>query len=414
MRIDENQRIMILDAYSYRTLAIVRSWGPREIKFVVGGTNKYNISLHSKYAKFKFIYTSPRLSIKKFLKDINDNISIYDVDYVLPTSEAAILVLDFFRKEVNSNLIIPSKRQIENTFNKWNTLKLAKSIGVTIPKTIYINKSNYKEKLKYIYNLQNSQKPLVFKYTKREYMDLEKDKVIKIPGTTYLSYKSRLEEIEKIIIKKLKIYPELLIQENIVGYGLGIEGIFSKGKEIALFSHKRIREKNPLGGPSAVAESLCLEEVAIPLEYTKKLVMKLSGEGPLMVEYKIDSRTQKPYLMEINGRFWGSILLPMKCGLDFPYLFWKYLTGKNIEEKDKMYCCNIRGRYLLGDIEWLLRVLYGKKPYWIDYWPSKSMALKQFLMEFFLKNSELLLWDKEDIKPFLYRIIGYLFGDKNE
>ncbi len=37
-----------------------------------------------------------------------------------------------------------------------------------------------------------------------------------------------------------------------------------------------------------------------------------------MVEFKADARTGTPYLMEINGRFWGSLQLAIDAGVDFP------------------------------------------------------------------------------------------------
>ena len=40
--------------------------------------------------------------------------------------------------------------------------------------------------------------------------------------------------------------------------------------------------------------------------------------GVAMVEYKLDERTGTPYLMEVNGRFWGSLQLAIDAGVDFP------------------------------------------------------------------------------------------------
>ena len=39
-----------------------------------------------------------------------------------------------------------------------------------------------------------------------------------------------------------------------------------------------------------------------------------------MMEYKQDRRTGTPLLMEVNGRFWGSLQLAIDAGVDFPYL----------------------------------------------------------------------------------------------
>jgi len=47
-----------------------------------------------------------------------------------------------------------------------------------------------------------------------------------------------------------------------------------------------------------------------------------------MVEYKIDSASGTPYLMEINGRFWGSVQLAIDAGVDFPRLLVECALGR--------------------------------------------------------------------------------------
>ena len=37
-----------------------------------------------------------------------------------------------------------------------------------------------------------------------------------------------------------------------------------------------------------------------------------------MVEFKLDARDGVAKLMEINGRFWGSLQLAVDAGVDFP------------------------------------------------------------------------------------------------
>ena len=50
-----------------------------------------------------------------------------------------------------------------------------------------------------------------------------------------------------------------------------------------------------------------------------------------MVEFKKDVRTGEYKLMEINPRIWGSMPLAIVSGVDFPYLWYKIATDKDIE-----------------------------------------------------------------------------------
>src|SRR5262247_3023019 len=85
------RKILLLDGYSTRTLACVRSWGRRGIAFAVGGETRWDLSLFSRYARETFIYTSPKRDCAKFIEDVNRYSQQFEADCVLPTSEAAIM-----------------------------------------------------------------------------------------------------------------------------------------------------------------------------------------------------------------------------------------------------------------------------------------------------------------------------------
>ena len=52
--------------------------------------------------------------------------------------------------------------------------------------------------------------------------------------------------------------------------------------------------------------------VAVPEEWiqqAERLLKSVNWSGVAMVEFKVDEATGRPYLMEINGRFWGPLQL---------------------------------------------------------------------------------------------------------
>jgi hypothetical protein len=78
--------------------------------------------------------------------------------------------------------------------------------------------------------------------------------------------------------------------------------------------HKRLREYPPSGGPSTAAASYYsprLEELGV------KLLSALKWNGVAMVEFKFDIHRQDFVLMEINGKFWGSLELALRSGVNF-------------------------------------------------------------------------------------------------
>ena len=72
-----------------------------------------------------------------------------------------------------------------------------------------------------------------------------------------------------------------------------------------------------------------------------------------MVEYKIDETTGTPFLMEINGRFWGSLQLAVDAGVDFPRLLVEAATGSSPKPVTN-FRTGIRSRWLWGDVDHLL------------------------------------------------------------
>jgi predicted ATP-grasp superfamily ATP-dependent carboligase len=58
------------------------------------------------------------------------------------------------------------------------------------------------------------------------------------------------------------------------------------------------------------------------------LLGQFDWQGVAMVEFKVEANTGTPYLLEVNGRFWGSLQLAIDAGVDFPALLVDAATGK--------------------------------------------------------------------------------------
>ena len=197
--------------------------------------------------------------------------------------------------------------------------------------------------------------------------------------------------------------PSVLVQEFIDGYGVGVSGLFSEGRPVALIAHRRVRESNPTGGPSAVAETIELEPKL--LAPTTALFQRIGFTGPAMAEYKVDRRSGEPFLMEINGRLWGSVMLASAAGLDLPYLYWKMLNGIEISEDEKRYRIGIRGRNIVGDSKWLLLCLKGMGDGWPGEIVNRGAAIKSYLASFVDKRTNELILTYRDPLPFVGRLI---------
>ena len=140
----------------------------------------------------------------------------------------------------------------------------------------------------------------------------------------------------------------VLLQERIQGPGLGAFALFWEGEPVAWFAHRRIREKPPTGGVSVYRESIALRDDL--KDYATRLLSRLGWSGVAMVEFKEDASTGVPYLMEINGRFWGSLQLAVDAGVDFPALLVALALGGR-PGSPAPYRTGVRSRWLWGEVD---------------------------------------------------------------
>src|SRR5215469_5303154 len=139
----------------------------------------------------------------------------------------------------------------------------------------------------------------------------------------------------------------MLVQEFCAGTGVGVEILLHRGECIAAFQHRRLKELPYTGGVSVTAVAEHLDEAL--LESSLTLLRTLQWDGVAMVEYKVDS-AGRAVLMEVNGRYWGTIALPVFAGVDFPLYHWQLLHGRHVEAP-KTYAEGIKWRWTVGYLD---------------------------------------------------------------
>src|SRR5262249_38745780 len=146
-----------------------------------------------------------------------------------------------------------------------------------------------------------------------------------------------------------------LVQQRIVGPGVGVFVLFDRGEIVADFAHRRLREKPPSGGASVLSESAPVDRAL--RDDARRLLGPLQWHGVAMLEYKQDQAGGGSYLMEVNGRFWGSLQLAIDAGVDFPHLACQLATGQR-PAIDRPYAIGVKNRWLAGDLDHLLLRLF--------------------------------------------------------
>jgi len=102
-----------------------------------------------------------------------------------------------------------------------------------------------------------------------------------------------------------------------------------------------------------------------------RLLDALDWQGVAMVECKRDLITGRHVIMEVNGRFWGSLQLAIDAGVDFPALLVRCVAGERVPEC-RAYRVGVRSRWFWGDVDHLYLRLRGAQS------GSRFQALRDF------------------------------------
>src|SRR5258708_15412195 len=136
----------------------------------------------------------------------------------------------------------------------------------------------------------------------------------------------------------------------------------------------------------------------------------LGWHGVAMMEYKEDRRPGELVLMEVNGRFWGSLELAVEAGVDFPFLTFQLAQGIR-PAAPPAYSVGVKNRWLLGDVDHLmLRLARSAQALDLpDGAPSTARTLLNFLKVVEPQHPYEVL-SATDWKPFAHELWHYVRG----
>jgi predicted ATP-grasp superfamily ATP-dependent carboligase len=353
MRKKTNWKVLVTDADALHSLPIVRSLGSRGMRVSMGSHRRvFSLSFYSKFCRDRIIYPPPDQS-DEFIDFMIRLVRSRKFDILLPVRSTVTPLIAQHAKEFKPfvNFALPSLESMTLANNKELTFRFAEKMKIPVPRTIYPRKFSDVEQ-----EAKNFRFPVVAK-------------ALIASGSRGLAYLNSADELLRFAKKNLISQSDAnqqkcIVQEYIRGPGCGFFSIFDQGEPKAIFMHRRIREYPITGGPSTLAESYYhprLKELGL------KLLKALNWNGVAMVEFKLDLADNEFKLMEINPRFWGSLNLPVACGVDFPHLFCLLAMKQDFEPVFE-YRKGIKFRWLFpGDFMHLLAQYGLSKDFYTDF-----------------------------------------------
>lgn len=389
-----SMNVMMVDSQFKSSLACARSLGSKGIPVRIFLEDYPSLSSSSKYIK-EILHQSNGKSMDSVTNKSQDQCMLF------PMTDISMIRCFEDQETGTSKYVLPfeSYEAYKQLSNKSNLFHMAQELDICCPKTFFSPGKNIDPDFEKF--LSQITFPAVLKPSLSRILTSE--------GwvNTGVKYSRTLDEFRLVTNKFPFNSYSFLIQERIQGPGVGIFLLTHNGQPKAFFAHRRIREKPPSGGVSVVCESI--EPPKEALDAAKLLFERVGWTGVGMVEFKMDKRDNRPKLMEVNARFWGSLQLAISAGVDFPYLLYNMALGQDCSGPDA-YKIGLRSRWELGDLDHLLIRMKNKSSSLSlpEDAPSRPRVLFDFCLDFFrpsVKN-EVFRWS--DPRPFLYELKEYV------
>lgn len=335
-------KVLVTDGEQRAALAIVRSLGAAGAVPYVCSSNGTSLAGASKYCAEEFPVADPLEEPSRFVEAVSDLLRCHSIQCLLPVTEAALRPI-LRSKPAFADILLPfpSHDTFSAASDKQHVMELAATLGVPVPRQTLQATPDHGE--------PGTNSSVLFPLVLKPAVSVadHDGQPIKLS----VRHVANRDQWERALADLPVAAFPLLVQERIVGPGIGIFLLRWDGSILARFAHRRLREKPPSGGVSVYRESITPPGDA--LRHAEALLEALDWQGVAMVEFKMDKRSGRPYLMEINGRFWGSLQLAIDAGVDFPRLLLEASLGK-IPADPIEGRAGVRLRWLIGDLDHLL------------------------------------------------------------
>ena len=359
------RHVLITDAGRGSAVAFIRSLGRRGWKVTAADHDPASAGFHSRYTTDRLLYPRPSEHPDAVVEAILARVERDGIDLVVPITDELGLPLAEARARFAglTTLAIPAPEALAATHDKSATFALAERLGIAVPATRVVDVSADAAALGAELGFPVVVKPV-------DSREVLADRTIRSNVVSYAADAAGLQAR----LASLPAGTTVMLQRWVPGDGIGVELLMDHGRPLVAFEHRRLREFPPTGGASSLRESVALDEDL--RDQAVRMLSELGWTGLAMVEFR-RGKDGVDYLMEINGRVWGSLPLAVRAGVDFPGrladLLLDGVPGNGTTDTE--YRRGVRARNLRLDIAWIGSVLSGRRRQRGMPWPSRRQAV---------------------------------------
>jgi len=243
---------------------------------------------------------------------------------IFPVDEHIVKILGEERKQLDAagvKILMPDIRMFLTAIDKWELSQFLKGTDIPHPNTIRYRAG---ENASIINSLQF---PVIIK-------PINQGNALGI--RSFRDAQSFLNFFEKE-----KIEHEYIIQPLINGYDIDCSVLCSNGKVVAYTIQKAVLHAAVEYRAAVGIEFLENAEVIGTVE---RMMTKLTWSGVAHVDLRYDADEKVVKVIEINARYWGSLLGSLNAGVNVPFLAIETVNGKSFQRPSYTF-----KRYFMGN-----------------------------------------------------------------
>ncbi|MBK6688616.1 MAG: ATP-grasp domain-containing protein [Deltaproteobacteria bacterium] len=317
-------RVLVLGDEARATLAVIRSLGRAGVEVHWAGRHPNGPPARSRYVARRYPID------REVAAFVRARTEAEPYDLIIPTTDEVAIPLDRARG-LSTQLALPSPEAFRLVQDKARTTELCRNLGIPVPEEVVLGPGEGAERVP-----DGWPYPLVVK-----------------PVSSFtasdLVHRHQVETVSDRdgLVRALAVRDpalQVVVQQAVPGVGGGLEILAYEGEVLFAFQHRRLHEP-ARGGGSSLRESVPVDPLLA--EAGALLARALRYTGVAMLE--IREHEQGFTLLEINGRFWGSLPLAIAAGADFPrFLYEALVEGRR--EFDPAYRIGVVARNLGRDL----------------------------------------------------------------
>lgn len=303
-----------------KTLAAVRSLARAGLRVTLAGDSFRGRSFHSRHVHERLLLPRPGADLEAFRAALAGLLESGSFGAVLPTSDSITFLLSQHRDELPypERMLVPEATATAICKDKQRTAEFAAGIGLTTPPTICPADRDELRRAAATLRYPCILKPRVTAGSVGMSSCADAGELLAaweaLPGLVSTSFDFRRP----------------LVQEKIRGEVHEVCALFNRGEPRAALTQRRLL-MYPAGGGAGIYNETT-DEPGLKRR-ALRLLEALRWHGPAQVEFIRDAASGEAFLLEVNGRLWGTLDLAVAAGMDFPALACRMAIDGDVEPK---------------------------------------------------------------------------------